>query len=603
MRVSGIMNKIVQVFYNMKLKRKLLLSYFILKIIPLAVFSCLTYGRSSEIIRKYISYSALQSFNQTHSFLSYRLYKIIEASDIIATDKNLNEILQKDISNYEKVDQVQDMWDILMYLTSFQNKYDILKVRLYIKNGLLYSRENGNIFCIDDIESSVWYEKLKTKRGKVLCCPYSYVLEQDTKDRDNNLEILSIARTIKNQNRYEDVIALLRIDIDKRIIDNIIRSTNPTDDSITYLINSDNVIVASSDYLLLQEYGITDFNRAASFSDEKNFTEITVNNGKVFFLSREIPETDWLMATVIPYASFLMEIEKLKQAIIILILLIGTAAYAIAYIISHSITKRISRLVAQMREIQSGKINNIIENNYKDEIGELFESYNYMVRKVSSLIDEQYKLGQELKSAELKALQSQINPHFLYNTLDMINWLSLKNSTGEVNSAVRALANFYRLSLSGGKDIVTIADELKHVSYYLQIQNIRFGDKIKPVIDVDKDVLEYSIPKITLQPIVENAIHHGILEKPDKTGVITVKGRKIENTIIITVSDDGIGIPEENLKSIMLYESLSKTGSSYGIKNINERIKLIYGNDYGLNCTSVYGKGTTVEIRLAAVKY
>ena len=531
------------------------------------------------------------------------MYKIIEASDIIATDKNLNEILQKDISNYEKVDQVQDMWDILMYLTSFQNKYDILKVRLYIKNGLLYSRENGNIFCIDDIESSVWYEKLKTKRGKVLCCPYSYVLEQDTKDRDNNLEILSIARTIKNQNRYEDVIALLRIDIDKRIIDNIIRSTNPTDDSITYLINSDNVIVASSDYLLLQEYGITDFNRAASFSDEKNFTEITVNNGKVFFLSREIPETDWLMATVIPYASFLMEIEKLKQAIIILILLIGTAAYAIAYIISHSITKRISRLVAQMREIQSGKINNIIENNYKDEIGELFESYNYMVRKVSSLIDEQYKLGQELKSAELKALQSQINPHFLYNTLDMINWLSLKNSTGEVNSAVRALANFYRLSLSGGKDIVTIADELKHVSYYLQIQNIRFGDKIKPVIDVDKDVLEYSIPKITLQPIVENAIHHGILEKPDKTGVITVKGRKIENTIIITVSDDGIGIPEENLKSIMLYESLSKTGSSYGIKNINERIKLIYGNDYGLNCTSVYGKGTTVEIRLAAVKY
>lgn len=200
-------------------------------------------------------------------------------------------------------------------------------------------------------------------------------------------------------------------------------------------------------------------------------------------------------------------------------------------------------------------------------------------------------------------MQSQINPHFLYNTLDMINWLSLKNSTGEVNSAVRALANFYRLSLSGGKDIVTIADELKHVSYYLQIQNIRFGDKIKSVIDVDKDVLEYSIPKITLQPIVENAIHHGILEKPDKTGVITVKGRKIENTIIITVSDDGIGIPEENLKSIMLYESLSKTGSSYGIKNINERIKLIYGNDYGLNCTSVYGKGTTVEIRLAAVKY
>ena len=264
---------------------------------------------------------------------------------------------------------------------------------------------------------------------------------------------------------------MLRIDIDKNIVDSIIANANLTDDSITYLMNSEDIIVASSDDVLLKKYGIAEFDKEGSFSDEKSFREITINSERVFFLSRLIPETDWIMVTIVPYGAFIKETEELKQAIIILIILIGTAAYILAYIISYSITKRISGLTARMTEIQNGNMDSTIENEYKDEIGELFENYNFMVRRVAQLIKEQYKLGQELKNAELKALQSQINPHFLYNTLDMINWLSLKNSISEINSVVKALANFYKLSLNKGKDIVTVDDELKHVSYYLQIHS------------------------------------------------------------------------------------------------------------------------------------
>ena len=255
-----------------------------------------------------------------------------------------------------------------------------------------------------------------------------------------------------------------------------------------------------------------------------------------------------------------------------------------------------------MRCVQSGDFSHYIDHNDNDELGELIDSYNYMIGKMSILIDEQYKLGKSVKNAELKALQSQINPHFLYNTLDMINWMSYKKMNSEISHAVKNLAKFYKLSLNKGKDLVPIKDELQHATLFVNIQNMRYNNRISLKFNVDESINDYLIPKITLQPIIENSINYGILGKGEGTGTISILGYSINSDVILTISDDGIGMTEDKLKELIDNKLTSSKGSGYGLKNINKRIKLLYGDNYGLSFKSVYNYGTTVIIKIPPIK-
>jgi two-component system sensor histidine kinase YesM len=173
------------------------------------------------------------------------------------------------------------------------------------------------------------------------------------------------------------------------------------------------------------------------------------------------------------------------------LIVVAVIAYGVAYILAVSVTRRTSYLTSRLRDIHSGNLIALAQSQGKDEIGELIRTYNYMIEKITSMNKEQYKLGQEVKSAELKALQSQINPHFLYNTLDLINWMADSGMNYEIKHVVKALSRFYKLSLSNGKDIITLRDELRHVSFYVQIQNIRYENKIVFQIHVDEDILDH----------------------------------------------------------------------------------------------------------------
>jgi two-component system, sensor histidine kinase YesM len=182
----------------------------------------------------------------------------------------------------------------------------------------------------------------------------------------------------------------------------------------------------------------------------------------------------------------------------------------------------------------------------------------------------------------------------------MINWFALSNKGEEITTVVDALAQFYKISLSSGKDVISIKDEINHVSSYFQIQNMRFKNSLHLIMDIDEDILNLGILRITLQPIVENAIIHGILCKDSKSGTIHINGRRQGEDIIFLIQDDGIGMSEETLKNIHQKRINSRKGSGFGVKNINERIKLYYGSAYGLFFKSNVTKGTTVEIRIAA---
>ena len=582
--------------HNMKLFQKFVLTYCILLIIPILIISSYAYAKLSNIITDNFLNSASESFEQSLDYMNYTVYKIFDTSNTIVVNSTVTDILIRDVETYALTDQIYDFSKLQSYLCSFENNLDIKKINLYINDGFIYSSENVNFFKASSLEKTKAEDCILRTNARFIWGPMWYLNESTVNDT------LFLLKSIKNPDDLSEDIGFLRIDFRKSIIQDIIDKINPLDDVFSFVINSDNKIIASSrDLKDLYDNSSIDLElikSAAQFSNQLT----TFDDGKFYLQSAAIDKTDWYMVNVLPKSSILSTIKTQRNYLFIIVILTIIMAIILADYLVKVINKRLFQVIDGMRQVPNGHLNNYIENDSSDEVGELIDNYNYMISKMSVLIDEQYKLGKEVKNAELKALQSQINPHFLYNTLDMINWMAQKNMNKEISLAVKNLAKFYKLSLNKGKDIVTIKDEVEHSKLYVNLQNMRYDNRITLITKLDESLMNCSIPKITFQPIIENSINHGILGRGIETGSILISGYISQNNLIIQISDDGIGIEKEVLPLILKENNLQTKGSGYGLKNINQRIKLLYGESYGLSFTSNYGFGTTVEITLPVIR-
>ena len=584
---------------NLKLIYKMVLSYLILILVPIFVLTTIVFNRCADQLISNVSYSAEQGYEQTRSFLEYKLSKILLASNMIFTNQTVNDIMMRSLENYDLIEQISDMEKLRELLQSFEDKEDVYRVRLYVRDELVYSNDKVNIFPISTAEQTDWYKRVM----KNITTRVTFLSNEEIERyEDNALPLLSVARKVTNQQNYRESVGVFRVDFEKNKIIDILQKADPTNDSVTFLLAEDGQIVASSGQIP-ESWKVTEKNSFLSglVLGNGSFQEIDVEGQTALAQACRLENTEWRMVTVVPYASLIKQINSLRAGSYALALIVSVVTSICAVFVSRSITVRVSRLAKRMKEIREGNTNVGISNNRKDEIGELYNNYNYLIGRINELLQQQYEMGQDLKSAELKALQSQINPHFLYNTLDMINWYGYKKEPEHINAVVTALAKFYKQSLNKGSNIVTIEDELKHVFYYMQIQTLRFSGKIQMEMDCEDEIKEYAIPKITLQPIVENAILHGILEKESRKGVIFIQGRRIGGRIILKVIDDGVGIDEEVLQE--LNGEMKKEGKGFGLANIQQRVQLLFGMEFGLHFMSEKGKGTTVELCLPAIPY
>lgn len=258
------------------------------------------------------------------------------------------------------------------------------------------------------------------------------------------------------------------------------------------------------------------------------------------------------MVTVLPAGPLITQSNMIMVQYILMYLAFLVLALILAHYMSRSITNRISSVIHQMSKVRKGSLSPMESPVYHDEIGDLIDTYNYMTRKMDQLMADQAKAAEELRIAEFHSLQAQINPHFLYNTMDMINWLAQQGRTDDVSTAVQSLSRFY---------------------------------------------------KLTLQPLIENAVLHGILEKDDKTGTIVLTGWIEDTSIVLLISDDGVGIPSEKLSAILSGNGNSTSGgTNIAVYNTHRRLQILYGPDYGLTYSSTPGSGTEVEIRIPAIR-
>jgi len=323
--------------------------------------------------------------------------------------------------------------------------------------------------------------------------------------------------------------------------------------------------------------------------------------------------TNWKLIGILPFR----ELFTWNRNIFIYNLYILILSFFISLFMAYAFSTRISvPLVAlrdKMRQVESGIFPEGIEINSGDEIEELAKSFNSMVKKLRELIEEVYqaeitrqKAELRQKEAELNTLQAQINPHFLYNTLETINWIAidLLGHENDISKTVVALSNLLRATITKGDKIVPVEKQLKEVEEYLFIQKMRYEDKFTVKWDIDEEIMQYKMLSMIIQPIVENAIVHGI-ENIESDGEIIIRGWKEGEDILFEISDNGVGMTPEKLGAIRKMidsEEESSPSGSIGLKNTHQRLKHYYGENYGLRIESEPGGRTRVTIRAPAVK-
>lgn len=571
---------------------KLFISNTLILLLFLFLAVTFNYRNTTINIRNEAIYSANQTLQQTAAYIGYKANSIKNIIDIISYDDTIQDVIstssayyRKDIGNW--IIQTSTVRNILYntYTTP-----DIKTIHLYMKEGPAAIEESDDFQRLSSAEKANWYTILQNSDSTYIWFP---IVESD-----NNESYLSFIKKIANADKINDFIGIISAEIPLSVFQEIAKQASTTPDTEVLIFNGYNQLIAQYGKNNYPIETILNAFHVENIQSNLPVQQIYLDDVSYIAGMQSIEGTDWGVILLTPMDDILSSATLYRNQMYNTSLILLIFGIPLILLISYSITSRLRILEQKMRAVAQGKFDPIEEDNLNDEIGKLTHTFNYTITQISHLMEKQYLLGQEIKSLELNVLQSQINPHFLYNTLDLINWLGLYNNVPDVVKASTALASFYKLSLGHGEKIVTLENEINHASVYVEIQNMRFGNRITLNNRIPETFYKFKMLKITLQPLVENAIQHGIRERDDETGTITLSGSLESGIVTLTVSDNGIGMSPAVLDEI-LNENEDKK-DEYGIKNINKRIKLHYGNHYGLSYQSEQGAGTTVYIKFPA---
>lgn len=369
-----------------------------------------------------------------------------------------------------------------------------------------------------------------------------------------------------------------------------------------FIVNSEGVIVSAnvkSDlYKPAEEIlGITNDEYVQLINDGSRI--ITSNGTQYLYSAHHYKEFDWDVVSIISLDEIMEENKNITKALLIVTSLCLLMAFVLSYFISNRLVNPIIRLTHTTKDIIKGDISIRARTDVGGEVGILTEGFNNLMDRIESLIDEVNQENKKQREMEFRLLQSQISPHFLYNALETINSFITLGMLDKANETVNNLSQFYRICLSKGDDVISIKNELKITCSYLNIQKFRYMEFMDFEMDIDENINNYSIPKLTLQPIVENAIYHGLKNK-SKKGLLSIKGYFLNEEIIIEIADDGVGISSDKISQIM--SSGETDGPSYGLSNIQNRLRLKYGNKGRIEIESEVGVMTKVLVHILPVK-
>ncbi|WP_315795856.1 sensor histidine kinase [Paenibacillus sp. BIC5C1] len=541
-------------FNDIKFRNKLLLSHLVIALIPILLLGLLSFIQSYRIQMKELRSEAEASLEQVSNIMDYKINRYNTLSEFMVLNRDLSQIFTKDYEeNYYHM--YLDFRDILEPLISNIRLMDddIEDITFYTSGELLGIR--NNILPIGDLKSKSWYDGFRGRRWIVDGEKLYLVQELISNPKDSNFMVISI--------QHDSIFADL---------DNL----------------SEHVAVYIEDAkqrLIFQE----NHERAAVAAGSK------VGESGDLSLSRSLANNGWTihynLLNTNAYANA-MSIFQITLFVIILSLII---TFLLIYVISNNFTQRIIHIKNKVDKVERNNLDVIIRSSSRDEFGELTNGIGKMLTRINSLISQVYHAEIAKKESEYNKLISQINPHFLYNTLSFIRWRAEKRADIETSYMVSALARFYRTTLNQGKNMATLKDEVQHIKAYLDLQLIMNDGRFDVDYHINDEVLHIEVIHFILQPIVENAIKHGFVEPDASDCHIHIAVSRVEEGIKLTVRDNGVGMTPMQTAGLLTGEN-----GGCGVRNVNDRIKLYYGRDYGLVIHSEPGSGTEVSIVLPA---
>ena len=592
-------------YLNLNLQTKFTIALISIVVVPACLIAFLFYGRLYSMVVSNTIRQEQDASAKTAPLIERTMDTILATTRNITGQNFFQELF------YMPVSDSAEQLAASNHATDFKNAVQrlttdsiVTDVRIYVdfpddlKALDTYPNTENILAPLSQAKGTYWYGIFQGNRNtQEMFCPSFYLGPREKKNYGDMAYICPLS-LYYHSTAYKAYLAVYYSD-DK--LTSILSDNLSLEGSVSYIVNERDAIVATSDPSLSGIYQLDYDTIKASFMSSNNFIERNILDTKVYAGFYSISNTDWFMVTVLPSPPLIHESNRLMIQIVLIYAVFLVLALIFANVLAHSITGRLSSVIRQMQTVRHGPPTPMESPQAHDEIGNLIDTYNYMTRKMEELMEKQAKAAEDLRIAEFNSLQAQINPHFLYNTMDMINWMALQGQTDEISHAVQSLSRFYKLTLSRKKGISTIARELEPVTIYVQLQNMRYHDSIELITDIPDELSEYQIPKLTLQPVVENSILHGILEKESKSGTIVITGWMENEDVVLLISDDGIGISPEILSTILSGNGKSQSGgTNIAVYNTHRRLQILYGNDYGLTYSSNPGEGTEVEIRFPA---
>ncbi len=572
------MGKIREWFRKASLRGKILLLMVLGGIVPLGIVMVISFFEVRAQTEERLIYALNQGYSQVYQAVGDKLSRLHNISTLFAVNDMASPALRFDDKEMDVAEQLMLFENINSYAYGLEMTMDSSNIVFYIEDGYAVVNTQSNRYRpLTDAYGAGWYRSLRENNGR----PVWVLLD----DSGRNGSYAAIVRELWSPDDYSQTVGILAILTGQENLVKLLQ--NAYEGQALYLETADGTLLAANlpgeelPRLSIQERNV----------DDREFRAVLLDGAPYYARSCRIDGSNVYLVSVVPRQDIRKSINMLNGNMGLMFVGVSLLMLLVMATMVKSITGRLKRLKEQMQLIQEGNICKMEEGSSRDEIGQLIGNYNVMVDRVEELLKEQYTLGQEKVQAELRALQSQINPHFLYNTLDMINWMSQKREAENIRNVVQAMSRFYRLTLSKGKDIVPIRDEVEMCEAYMEIQKRRYKGRICYQVEVDEDILDCLIPKITLQPFLENAIIHGINEKADGRGMVLLNGWMEDGRITLSVTDDGEGMTRED-------KAKSHQGSHYGLSNIEHRLKLFFGECIPVQIESSPGIGTCVIISI-----
>lgn len=565
------MKKLLHWFNGIKLRYKLAIFYSLFCFLPVMLLFWLSFLQMRSIIDDKGKMNLQSYLQQSVSSMDRTLDGYNSLSDYIAFDRTLAAVFSMEYGTpYEQYEQLTQKVDPILRTASYFHG-GMQQITIYTDNGMV--KHDTTVAPVSEIEETDWYQKTLEHPGLNWFANYQE-------------ETLFSARKLAFSGAREGV-NILYMDVDYQKLFTPYAETLISECGL-YITDQDGKLVFEesrfsgknqnydltySEFLEQRDRGSTDY---IILCEQSNTTGWTV----------------WLYQPVGLAGEAMRPIGVMAGVTILICIFAAVLAY---FITSGMVSSRIERLTHFMQEVQEGSMDMQMESDDRDEIGMLYRGFGSMMKRIRTLINEVYLSKITQKEAELKALQAQINPHFLYNTLSLINWKALAAGEEDISRMTLALSTFYRTALNRGRNVLQVETELSNTRAYLEIQSMLHDGDFDYEIEVQPEILQCESLNLILQPLVENAIHHGIEEKTDGRGKISVRGWKEDNCVWFMVEDNGVGMEQKVADKILTMES-----KGYGVRNVDERIRLCYGEKYAMKVESVVGKGTKMTIHFPA---